>query len=109
MDAFNEMTTPVSISFMCLYSENEIDGTSFVDLTESDIKSMVTKLGIVKKIQRLQLLVSCSQGVFNTCMCNLHVHVLPSLVFHTLEWFILFGHVVHGTPPHRSMEICVRG
>ena len=43
---------------MCLHSVNEIDGASFLDLTDSDVKSMVTKLGIVKKIRRLQLLVS---------------------------------------------------
>lgn len=34
--------------------DNEIDGTGFFDLTESDVKSMVSKLGIVKKICRLQ-------------------------------------------------------
>ena len=40
---------------MCiLTAENEIDGAAFVDLTEADIKSMVSKLGIVKKICRLQ-------------------------------------------------------
>ena len=43
--------------FLYFCAENEIDGTGFFDLDESDIKSMVSKLGIVKKISRLQKLV----------------------------------------------------
>ena len=39
--------------------ENEIDGITFLELTEADIKGLVPKLGVVKKIHRLQSSVSC--------------------------------------------------
>ena len=40
---------------MCHSSlENEIDGEAFVDLSEADIKSIVAKVGLVKKLQRIQ-------------------------------------------------------
>ena len=45
------------INFL-FYSENEIDGDCFLELTESDIKGLVPKLGLVKKICRLQASVS---------------------------------------------------
>lgn len=41
-----------------LISNSESDGTSFLELTESDIKCLVPKLGVVKKICRLQSSVS---------------------------------------------------
>ncbi len=34
--------------------ENEIDGETFCELSEADIKAIVKPLGIVKKIIRLQ-------------------------------------------------------
>ena len=39
-------------------TENEIDGASFLELTETDIKEIVKPLGIVKKILRLKRKVS---------------------------------------------------
>ena len=38
--------------------ENEIDGATFLELTESEIKGLVPKLGLAKKICRLQCSVS---------------------------------------------------
>ena len=41
--------------FILLYtSENQIDGESFLALTESDVKEMVKPIGVVKKIMKLQ-------------------------------------------------------
>ena len=37
-----------------LNTENEIDGSAFMDLTEADIKQLIKPLGAVKKILRLQ-------------------------------------------------------
>ena len=34
--------------------DEDIDGAAFIDLSEADIKSLVPKLGMVKKIARLQ-------------------------------------------------------
>ena len=34
--------------------ENDIDGETFLELSEDDIRSVVPKLGAVKKIVRLQ-------------------------------------------------------
>ena len=34
--------------------ENEVDGESFLDLAESDITEMVSKIGLVKRIRQLQ-------------------------------------------------------
>ena len=39
---------------MCVTVNEEIDERTFLDLSEEDIKSMTPKLGIVKKILRLQ-------------------------------------------------------
>ena len=39
-------------------AEHDIDGEAFMELTEADIKSLEAKLGIVKKICRLQTTVS---------------------------------------------------
>lgn len=45
---------------LCLnITEEDIDGAAFLELSEADIKSMVPKLGMVKKIARLQK-VNCS-------------------------------------------------
>ena len=38
--------------------ENEIDGASFCELTEQEIKSMIKPIGVVKRILRLQNTVS---------------------------------------------------
>ena len=34
--------------------DEDIDGPAFIELSEMDIKSIVPKLGIVKKVMRLQ-------------------------------------------------------
>lgn len=50
------------------YAENKIDGESFLELSEEDIKTMVKPLGIVKKILRLQKpLLPVSTTVRNNC------------------------------------------
>ncbi len=36
-----------------VYLENEIDGESFLELTESDVQKLVKSLGVVKKISKL--------------------------------------------------------
>ena len=37
------------------YTENEVDGESFMALTESDLKEMMPKkIGVIKKILKLQ-------------------------------------------------------
>ncbi len=36
------------------YADNEVDGEAFRDLSEADVKSLVSKLGLVKKILRLK-------------------------------------------------------
>ena len=50
--------TPCLKSFFSAFVDEKIDGSGFLDLTEGDIKSLVSKLGIVKKISHLQKLVS---------------------------------------------------
>ena len=35
-------------------ADNEIDGQAFLDLTESDMKFLTPKLGVVKKLFRLK-------------------------------------------------------
>ena len=35
-------------------TENEIDGSAFLELSEDDVRTLVPKLGVVKKICRLQ-------------------------------------------------------
>lgn len=40
---------------MMFFLANEIDGQAFVDLSESDVKTMTSKLGLVKKIMRLKV------------------------------------------------------
>lgn len=37
-----------------LLSENQIDGESVLELTETDVKEMVKPIGIVKKVVKLQ-------------------------------------------------------
>jgi len=42
-----------------MFIENEVDGESFIDLSESDLKEMMpNKVGVVKKILKLQQEVS---------------------------------------------------
>ena len=36
------------------FVENNIDGEAFLELTETEVKSLVSKLGTAKKILRLQ-------------------------------------------------------
>jgi len=53
-------------------SENEVDGESFMDLSESDLKEMIpNKMGVVKKILKLQQEVSFSKS--KDCMAMLLV------------------------------------
>lgn len=42
------------IQHMYIRPDNEIDGQGFLDLTEADVKGLVSKLGVVKKILRLK-------------------------------------------------------
>ena len=37
-----------------LHTENQIDGKSFLELSEPDIKEIVKPIGVVKKIMKLQ-------------------------------------------------------
>ena len=41
-------------TFLPFDADNDVDGEAFLDLLESDIKSIVPKLGLVKKILRVQ-------------------------------------------------------
>lgn len=72
--------------------ENEIDGTGFFDLDESDIKSMVSKLGIVKKISRLQKSVSILLLILKVPSMNVIYHSLYSFL---QDQLILIWHHLH--------------
>lgn len=39
---------------MSLFSENEVDGEAFFELTEADIMTITKAVGVVKRIVRLQ-------------------------------------------------------
>lgn len=41
------------------YADNDIDWEAFLELTESEVKSLVPKLGTAKRILRLQSSVVC--------------------------------------------------
>ena len=62
--------------------ENEIDGEAFLQLSESNLKEMIpNKIGIVKKIQRLQEKVSLIDifTVYNYDLCTmakLYVYII---------------------------------
>ena len=72
------------------YSENEIDGPGFFDLTELDIKSMVPKLGIVKKICRLQVSsVSLFQYCFFKTCVDQNFHMVIMHACHNKTKFLI--------------------
>lgn len=50
------------------FIDNEIDGEAFMELTESDITSLVMKIGLVKKILRLRVQIECEKVI----LCPLH-------------------------------------
>ena len=59
----------LSMWILCICPlENEIDGTAFLELTETDIRGLVPKLGLVKKICRLQSTVS--DDAFQCVKCH---------------------------------------
>lgn len=51
-------TTTLYQLFLVIYTENEIDRESFLDMNEADFKAMVKPLGVVKKLVRLRAEVS---------------------------------------------------
>ena len=64
------------------FTENEIDGASFLELTEADIKEIVKPLGIVKKILRLKKKVSApTDRPTCTCTCGSYVLVCTASCF----------------------------
>ena len=46
------------------YADNDIDWEAFLELTESEVKSLVPKLGTAKRILRLQSSVVCLTSMF---------------------------------------------
>jgi hypothetical protein len=40
----------LSLDVCDIFEDNEVDGESFLELSEADIKEMVSKIGLVKKI-----------------------------------------------------------
>ena len=56
--------------FVQLFLANEIDGQAFVDLSKNDVKTMTSKLGLVKKIMRLKMVCDMSipwLSLFSEC------------------------------------------
>ena len=55
-NANNMQSTMFSTYTVCMtpHADNEIDGDAFLELSEDDIRTLVPKLGMVKKICRLQ-------------------------------------------------------
>ena len=60
--------------------ENEIDGTAFLELTDADIKGLVPKLGVVKKICRLLSSVSFNNVLH--CVAKKSKLILPPYSCH---------------------------
>lgn len=60
--------------------ENEVDGESFLDLAESDITEMVSKIGLVKRIRRLQtkVILSFSSSIQFCIAFQLHPYLLAT-------------------------------
>lgn len=54
------------------FTENQIDGAGFLDLTEPDIKELIKPLGIVKKIVRLKKQVHTCMYTIKYCDHALH-------------------------------------
>ena len=55
-------------------SDNQIDGETFLELTEADVKEMVKPIGIVKKIMKVQREVNSPYFV-----CGLRVFIYTPL------------------------------
>ena len=64
--------------------ENEIDGQAFSELSEDDIRTMTQKLGIVKKIYHLKLVLQCLLCVAYTVYFDVLAWPLGSVT----NWFI---------------------
>ena len=57
------------------FIDNEVDGESFMDLSESDLKEMIpNKMGVVKKILKLQQEVGYKQAKINNHIA-IHYHI----------------------------------
>ncbi len=55
------------------YSDNEIDGVSFIEITEEDVKGMIKLLGVVKKIMHLQRTIIEGTVSSRLMLCDLFV------------------------------------
>ena len=58
--------------WLLIYVDNDIDGEAFLELTESEVKALVPKLGTAKKV--LRLLVCFYYYTLFPCS-PLHMHV----------------------------------
>ena len=72
------------------FLEEEVDGQAFMDLTEDDIKSLGKKIGVIKKLCRLQKSVSC--------LINVHSEYRLDALFFGGR-FLLQGHEVSDMLP----------
>lgn len=52
--------------------DEEVDGPGFLELTEDDIKKITSKMGLIKKLQRLIREVSKTKNMY-VCACRWHV------------------------------------
>ena len=60
---------------LLIYADNDIDGEAFLELTESEVKALVPKLGTAKKVLRLQASMVCFY-YYTLFPCSpLHMHV----------------------------------
>ena len=64
-----------------LFADNVIDGESFLELSEDDIKEIVKPIGIVKKILKLQV-------------CSARLFIILHLILRFVLIFATFYHVV---------------
>ena len=66
-----------------LYTENEIDRESFLELSEADVKELVKPLGVVKKLVRLKSGVS---KYWNNLLLLIQLWVVQHLHWQKVVW-----------------------
>ena len=82
-------------------TDNAVDGESFLDLSESDLKEMIpNKMGVVKRILKLQQEVSYrqarkhnhiwQQSVSNYCIKMLQIALFSKVIVKVYSPFLLY-------------------
>ena len=73
--------------YIPMHTENKIDGESFLELCEADVKEMVKPIGIIKKIMKL----------LNKCkiaMVSLYYYVQNCIGMPTV-WVVTISYLTH--------------